>query len=174
MLCSRKMLLPPHQPALTKSLPTAVKASSPVRRATTIMETLVATAILTTAMIGVGRFRSSTTQGLHDQELNARLSWELSNARERIGAWPVEEITTEHIESLPFSVALKDLIEEPAWRASVAPIDDPIEGLQVTLKLQCKLYEQTVQPKQLTFWVAKPSQSDALTDAQSSSNGASQ
>ena len=167
------MLFKLHTRSSSKDLPTALKPGSDLRRATTIMEPLVATAILTTAMIGVGRFRASTAQGLHDQELNARMSWELVNVRERIGAWPLEEITVQRIESLPFSSALTNQLEELRWRATVAPIDDPIAGLQVTLRLQCKLYEQTVQPKQLTFWVAKPSEPARLDDVQRSSIGAS-
>ena len=45
----------------SKDLATALQPWFALRRGTTLMETLVATALLTTAMIGVGRFRASTT-----------------------------------------------------------------------------------------------------------------
>lgn len=117
-------------------------------------EVIVAIALLGTATVAVGRFAVMTKQGLREQELGARLSAELLNARQRIGSWPQEQLTAEHIEELPFSAALAEQVDDLKWRALVEPITEPASALRVTLRLECSLHGQTAQPQALTFWVA--------------------
>ena len=67
------------------------------------VEVLVAVALLTAAVVGVGRFMTAANTGLRHRELSARLEWELVNARERIGSWHPADVTKQSIERLPFS-----------------------------------------------------------------------
>jgi hypothetical protein len=126
-----------------------------LRRGTSTAEVFVAIALLGTAMVGIGQFAVTTQQGLRQRELSTRLSAELLNARERIGAWPTEKITVERIEQLPFSAALAEQVDEPQWRASVESVSQPTSALRVTLRLHCTLQGQPAAPQALTFWVAR-------------------
>ena len=117
-------------------------------------EVIVAIALLGTATVAIGRFAVMTKQGLRERELGTRLSNELLNARERIGSWPLEQITAERIEGLPFSKSLAEQVDDLKWRTFVESISEPVNALRVTLKLECLLHGQTAQPQALTFWVA--------------------
>ncbi|MCA9157522.1 MAG: hypothetical protein KDA51_20340 [Planctomycetales bacterium] len=124
------------------------------RYGTSMAEVIVAIALLGTATVAIGRFAVMTKQGLRERELGTRLSNELLNARERIGAWPLEQITAEHIEELPFSKSLAEQVDDLKWRTIVESISEPVNALRVTLKLECSLHGQTAHPQALTFWVA--------------------
>ncbi|MEO8268851.1 MAG: hypothetical protein ABI557_03965 [Aureliella sp.] len=124
------------------------------RYGSSIAEVIVAITLLGTATVAIGRFAVMTQQGLHQRELSTRLSAELLNARERIGSWPQEQISVEHIEGLPFSQTLTEQVDELKWRAIVEPISEPISALRVRLQLECALHGQTAQSQALTFWVA--------------------
>lgn len=124
------------------------------RAGVSTVEILVATALLATAITGIGRLAHSTQQGLRDRELAARLHWEIGNAREQIGTWAADEITVARMEALPFSPALSKQLEGLRWQAKVHSISEPATALQVTLAIQCLVDSQAAQPAQLTFWVA--------------------
>lgn len=124
------------------------------RYGTSMAEVIVAIALLGTATAAIGRFAVMTKQGLRERVLGTRLSNELLNARERIGSWPQEQITVEHIEQLPFSKSLAEQVDHLKWRTIVEPMTEPVNALRVTLKLECSLHGQTAQPQALTFWVA--------------------
>ncbi len=124
-----------------------------LRGGTSTVELLVSMAVLTTAVLGVGRFASTTRQGLHDRELNSRIGWELANAREQIGAWQPTDVSVKEIESLPFSDYLKQELSDVRWQASVESISEPAQVLQVTLALHCTINEQAARPASLVFWI---------------------
>jgi hypothetical protein len=114
---------------------------------------MVAMVILAIAATAVGRFVVSVQKGLRDRELSARIDWELTNARERIGSWPISEVRQEKIEALPISSFLQASLDQPGWRAEVKSISQPIDARQVTLQLQCVWQGQRATPACLTFWV---------------------
>lgn len=126
------------------------------RAGVSTVEILVATALLATAITGIGRLAHATQQGLHDRELATRLHWEIGNAREQIGSWGVEGITVARIEALPFSPALTKQLDGLRWHADVQSISEPATALQVSLAIQCLVNSQAAQPAKLTFWIASP------------------
>lgn len=123
------------------------------RSATSVMEVVVAIALLAAATTMVGGFVHQVKQGLRDRELSARCDWELINARERIGSWPVEQITTEQIQQIPISKPLSDRVVDAHWSSTIQPIEKPRPALQVTLALEFQRNGQTTQPSVVTFWV---------------------
>ncbi len=123
------------------------------RLGTSTVELLVALALLATATIGVGQLASRTKAGLRNRELSSRLNWELTNARETIGTWPLSEITVEKIEQIPISQSLRSRLTDLRWEANVESIQQPAEALQVKLSLHCVIEEQSAQPVALTFWI---------------------
>lgn len=123
------------------------------RLGTSTVELLVALALLATATIGVGQLASRTKAGLRNRELSSRLNWELTNARETIGAWPLSEITVEKIEQIPISQSLQSRLADLRWEATVESIQQPAKALQVVLSLHCMMEGQSARPVALTFWV---------------------
>jgi predicted lysophospholipase L1 biosynthesis ABC-type transport system permease subunit len=124
------------------------------RAGVSTVEVLVAIALLTAAVVAVGRFAVSANSGLRHRELSARLDWELVNARERIGSWNLAEVTKQRIESLPFSDALAPTFANPRWVAEVKQIEQPARAIQVTLQMHCLFAGQPAIPEKLTFWLA--------------------
>ena len=135
-----------------------------LRSAVTLTEAVVATVLLGLAVAGVGHFVSSVQRGLKDRELSARLDWEMVNARETIGSWPVEWVTQERIESLSVSPTLLKELTDVHWEAEVSSILDPVAATQVTLTLACNYGGQKARPQQLTFWMRErqPEVADAV------------
>lgn len=128
-----------------------------LQRGTSTVEVIVALAVLATAVVGIGRFASTTNRGLRERQLSSRIGWELTNAREQIGAWVPEMITPSRIENLPFSSGLSDQLQDLQWQAEVAPITAPADALQVILTLRCTFQGQTARPASLVFWVPSAS-----------------
>lgn len=131
------------------------------RWGTSVVELLVALALLGTVALGVGQLTVRTKEGLRNRELSSRLNWELKNARETIGAWPVSEITVEKIQQMPISLSLASQLEDLGWEASIEAISQPVDALQVTLTLRCRIDEQAARPVSLTFWVDASQESPA-------------
>lgn len=125
------------------------------RRATTSLETVVAIALLGVAVSALGNMLGRIQHGLNDRELATRVSWEIDNARERIGSWAVDQITPDRIEELPISEALQDRVENLKWQSEVTPITDPIQGVRVRIDLTFDYRGQAVAPNGRTFWVSK-------------------
>ncbi len=123
------------------------------RRATTTMEVLVAIALLAVAITLVGGFVHQVKIGLRDRELSTRFDWELMNARELIGSWPLEQITLERIQQISLSESLTNQATNPHLAASIQKIENPRPATQITLAIECELNGQTIQPSILTFWV---------------------
>ena len=121
---------------------------------TSTLEVVIAFSLLVVAVTFVGRFVSQVRVGLKDRELSARTEWELRNARERIGSWPVEQITRERIEQLPLSKSLSDRFESAGFVAQVQHIDQPIVAEQVTLAIAGTRDGQKIEPAVVTFWVS--------------------
>jgi hypothetical protein len=127
------------------------------RTAATTVEMLVAISLLVFAVTAMGRFVVQVNHGLRDRELSARIDLELMNARERIGSWPIERITSSEIGQLRVSEPLANGLADARFVAAVAEIDQPVRATQVTLALQCTLNSQLAQPAVLTFWVTRNS-----------------
>ncbi len=125
------------------------------------MEMLVAVSLLAFAVTAMGQFVSQVNSGLRDRELSARLGWEIMNARELIGTWPIEDITVEQIEKLLVSEPLAKSLTDAKFKALVVPVDEPLAAIRVTLALECKLAGQLAQPAVLTFWIARQSDGDS-------------
>lgn len=134
-------------------LPAADRLKPRFQRGTSTVEVIVALAVLATAVVGVGRFAATTNRGLRERQLSSRIGWELTNAREQIGAWDPESVTPSRIESLPFSSGLTDELHDLQWQAEVAPLSAPAQALQVSLTLQCTFQGQTARPASLVFWL---------------------
>jgi hypothetical protein len=124
-----------------------------LRNAISTMEVVVAIALLAAATTLVGGFVHQVKAGLRDRELSTRCEWELLNARERIGSWPVEQITLQQIQQMPISESLAAQVASARLSAAIQKIEKPVPATQVTLAIECELDGQTVQPSVLTFWV---------------------
>ncbi len=83
------------------------------------MEMLVAISLLAFAVTAMGQFVSQVSSGLRDRELSARIGWEIMNARERIGSWPIDDITVEQIEQLQVSEPLAKSLTAAKFTARV-------------------------------------------------------
>jgi hypothetical protein len=123
------------------------------RRGTSTLEVVVAIALLAAATTLVGGFVHQVKAGLRDRELSSRCNWELMNARERIGSWPVGQITLEQIQQISISKSLTDRVASAHLAATIQQIEKPVPAKQVTLAIECELDGQTVQPSVVTFWV---------------------
>ena len=124
------------------------------RSATSVMEVVVAIALLAAASAMLGGFVHQVKQGLRERELSVRCDWELTNARERIGSWPVDQLTTERIQQIPISESLSESVSDAHFSAAIQRIEKPGPAMQITLALECERYGQTIQPSVVTFWVA--------------------
>lgn len=125
------------------------------RQGFTITETLIATLLLGITIAIIGTFSSTLARGLRDRELSARIGSEITSLREVIGSWKTEEITVENIEAIPVVKAIGKRMANARWQAQVAQIEEPIEGLAVTISLVAEYEGQAIQPEKLRFWVAK-------------------
>ena len=128
-------------------------SAASLRIATSTMEVVVAIALLAAATTMVGGFVHQVKAGLRDRELSTRCDWELMNARERIGSWPVEQITLQQIQQIPLSESLTAHIANAHLSASIQKIERPQSATQITIAIEGELNEQTIQPSVLTFWV---------------------
>ncbi len=143
-------MLSPNPPKNQRS-PTTLKIRR--RRATSTMEMVVAIALLAATATMVGKFVHQVKLGLRDRELSARFDWELMNAHERIGSWPLERITLEEIQQISLPKALTEHVANARLTASIQKIEKPLPATQITLAIECERYGQTIQPSVLTFWV---------------------
>lgn len=123
------------------------------RMAVTSMETLVAIIVLSIAAMAVSQFVVTVHSGLQDQELSQRIGWEIENARELIGSWPVEKITQERIEQLPFANGLSENLVQARWVARVKQVEEPMPATRVTLGIECQYQGQVAMPQEMTFWI---------------------
>lgn len=131
------------------------------RRAFSVLEAIIAMVLLTAATGVVGRFMFEVQKGLQERELASCFTREVENATERIRSWNTSEVTVMQIESMPFSDVISSRVEEPRWRAKVTPIANPIDALEVEIRIECRLYEQLATPERLTFWIAREGDADA-------------
>lgn len=154
-------------------------------RGYTIAETVVALAILGFVITGIGQFASYINSGIDDLRLSKQIRWEIENARELIGTWPVERVTTENIDQLPISVRLSEELSDAKWKSSVAPVSfsllqssssssgsnnadgTTVPAKTVTLQLQAQYKGQSISPVELTFWVFDSPTSANTTEAES-------
>lgn len=122
-------------------------------RAAATVEAMVATALLAMAAVGVSRFMNSFQQGVRDRELALHLGWEITNTRELIGSWPIEEVTEAAIEDLEMSPAIAAALPDAKWDAKVTELSEPTRMRQVDLRLVCTYRGQISQPEKLSFWI---------------------
>jgi hypothetical protein len=134
------------------------------RHAASVAEVVVATAILTIAMTGVGRFAYNIKQGLRTRELSSRMDLEINNLREEVGSWKVEDISSQRIEAIPISDNLQTYLEQPRWEAQVVTLSKPVEAVQVTLSLHCQIEGQRAKPATRTFWIVDQSAAEMRID----------
>ncbi len=141
-------------------------------RGYTVTETVIALVILGFVITGIGQFASYINTGINDLRLSKQIRWEIENAREVIGTWPVERVTTDNIDQLPISSRIAEELSDAKWKSSVAPasfslsagsstssgsIADgtsmTVAAKTVTLQLQAQYKGQSISPVELTFWV---------------------
>ena len=123
-------------------------------------EIIVSLALLTAALVGIGRFVHTVQAGLKERELSHLIGWEIANVRDTISTWKLEDISVERIESLPIPKVLSARVGSAHWRAIVDPVEQPVHGLRVTLAFKCVLHEQESEPEQLVFWIATHGEGD--------------
>ncbi len=102
----------------------------------TLLECMVAMILLSSAFAIVLRFQSKTLVVHLEQCTQAKIFQAIVSARERIGAWNLEEITVESIQSMPMNEELLVDNEQPRWVASVVDVEEPIQGKKVTIGIQ--------------------------------------
>ncbi len=126
------------------------------RSAATSVETIVATVVLGIAVVVVGKFSFHTHQGLQQRDLSTHIRWEIANARETIGSWSAENITSQRIEGLPISSVIQTQLTDARWQVSLTDITEPVAAMRVQLALVGEYRGQTIRPSQLVFWVPHP------------------
>ena len=137
---------------MVRQIPLKDEQSAALRRyATSTLEVVVSIALLAAATTMVGAFVHRVKVGLRDREFSTRCDWELINARERIGSWPVDQITLEQIRQIPMSESLTS--QNARLAAAIQLIEEPVPATQVTLAIECERNGQTIQPSVVTFWV---------------------
>lgn len=130
------------------------------RQAFSAMELIVSIALLTSALVAVSQFVSHAGRAQHNQELSARLQWEIINARETIGSWHPAQVTPERIVELPVSEQLKEHISGLRWETRVATVRHPLPALRINLQLQGEHLGQAIAPERLTFWIVLEENAD--------------
>jgi hypothetical protein len=131
------------------------RAAARLRSATTTMEIVIGIVLLGSAVSLLGQFAASVKKGLADQELSARLGWEISNVCETIRCWDPSQITAARIQAIPLSDSIRERLPDAVWKANVSAITDPASAWQVELQLACNYQGQSAVPVQLTFWIER-------------------
>jgi len=134
------------------------------RRGMTLLECMVAMIMLSTSFALVLQFQSRTLEAHYAQSTQTKVILAIVSARERIGAWNLDEITADSIQSMPINEELISDDEHPQWVASVVEVEEPIKGKKVSIGIQLERHQ--VGPKQspsslspresiykLEFWV---------------------
>jgi hypothetical protein len=132
-----------------------------LRSGTSVTEIIIATVLLSTAAAGVTRFISHAGTGLQGLEQRHAMMRELENARAIIGSWPIDEVTAEKIEQIPFSASVQPASSTIQWQAQVKRIDVPLAALQITLAIQTVRQQQSSIPVKLTFWLPYTAENQA-------------
>lgn len=124
------------------------------RMGITTTEIVVALVLLSVCVTAVGQFVGYSRRALDQNELNTRIGWELTSARETIGSWEPSQINVETIRSLPISDAISRVLINPQWQAELHPVNSPFPATRITLSLTGTIKDQLATPAELTFWVA--------------------
>lgn len=148
-----------------------------LRTGISAMETVIAFVLLGVIVSSVGKFAAYVDRGVQDRRLALRLQWEIENAREVIGSWPLAEITTARIEKLAISSELAEVLSQPHWTAIVQPLvisgqpneaqptPATVQAISVSLQLQAGYRGQQIKPVELVFWVLADATSTAANDS---------
>lgn len=160
------------------------------RNGKSVVETIVALFVLGVLIAAVGQFSNHIRTGLADRRLSQAIQWELENARELIGTWSIEQITSDKIAQLPISQTLSEQLTTPRWLATVESIaiapqqqgttadSMVLKGVNVSLRLEAEYRGQTIKPAELVFWIfdstsTASSTSESSTGAPSASTTSS-
>jgi len=143
------------------------------KRGVSITELIVAVALLSIITAVVGHFVAYMNHAIETHELHRLMRWELDNAREQIGSWQPDEITVERISALPFTAAVREKLQNPAWLseiqvANIQGLDRPPAFLSVRIAITADYREQSIRPIELFFWVAAKSEETKITESPSS------
>ncbi len=127
------------------------------RFGTSALELTVALIVLSLSTIIVGKFSLLSAQANRAQTSVSDLQRAVLNYREQIGTWPIEQITSERIESsLPPDVHVPGLADLQ-WQATVERVHSPRAALQVRLAVVAQTVSKTTaRPIDLVFWVSLP------------------
>jgi hypothetical protein len=124
----------------------------------TIAECMVAFAILVPVAVLVSKIGLQARQSIRASMLAAYAKMDLTNAREKIGAWNFDEVTLANIQSLPHAEYPDAQDSGQEWLAVVEEIQEPIPSKRVSLSLRWTP-QRSPEPNEfgpLTFWVYKP------------------
>ncbi len=106
---------------------------SKARSGTTLVETLISSMMIATALGLIVEFRAKSVGVQIDQIYQAKALLAIASTREIVGSWDFDHVTAEAIQSLPMNEELVTQNLRPKWFASVEEIDEPIIGKRVTL-----------------------------------------
>ncbi len=130
-------------------------ASGMQRRALTVIELIVALALLSVAMLTASKMLAQLIQNGKALSSNDQALQMLVNFRELIGTWPVDRITPENIQQL--SSPKNAVASENPYRldANIVECQEPIVGKQVTLQISWQSSVGEPRQSTLAFWVPK-------------------
>jgi len=130
-----------------------------------ITELLVAVALLTVLTSAIGQFVAYTRRAIESRELFRLIHWELDSAREQIGSWHPEEVTTQRVGDIAFSDAIQQRLQNSKWVVQIEPAK--IQGVAavqfyiVRLGMTANFHEQVITPDELVFWI--PTADDSMS-----------
>lgn len=127
-------------------------------RGQSVAECLVAIAILMPVIVLVTKNGFQSDRDMDQVRYAHGANGEIINARERIGLWNYDEITTESIATIPFLVEGTRQGMLRTWKCDVVEVSEPIPAKQVTLSIQWTDEKAgiTHDTGSLSFWVPKP------------------
>ena len=137
----------------------------------TLIETMVSSILLTTALGLVVQYRAQSMNVLHNLETQARALRAITSLREQIGAWEYSRVTAEAIRAIPMYEELVESHAHTRWVANVVEVDEPIVGKRVTLGVEWFTLKEasadgthqeapTQTSQTLEFWLMKKTVAD--------------
>jgi hypothetical protein len=134
------------------------------RGAVSVVELLVAFALLAVLVSAIGKFASHVNRANQDLELTMLIRLELENMKEQIASWETEWVVKERIEAIPVAEELSHRFEKVFWSVEIdsAKINgwsDLPKPTQIRLALNAMNRGQMQVPAELYFWLPVSEQS---------------
>lgn len=123
-------------------------------------ETIIAISLLAILVGVVGTFSSYVREGVENLRFQKLIQWEVQNTRERISAWPTQNITQENIAAIEISKEITEQLSDARWNAIITTTNIQSTGrtmsapaMSIQLRLTGSFKGQQITPGEIQFWV---------------------